>query len=66
MSQKCEVVYVVTHEAKLDKKWAKSGRVFLRHSDAEKEIETLTWFAQQTRPFVRKVSAKPEMMVMYM
>lgn len=66
MSQKCEIVYVVTHEAKLDGKWEKAGRVFLRHSDAEKEIETLTWFAQQTRPFVRKVSAKPELMVMYM
>ena len=27
MSQKCEIVYVVTHEAKLDGKWEKAGRV---------------------------------------
>ena len=66
MSQKIEVVYVVTYESKIEGEWKKLGRVFLHHSDAEKEIETLSWFAQQRRPIIRKFPAKPEVMVMYM
>jgi len=63
MSQKCEIVYVVTHEAKLDGKWEKAGRVFLHQDDAEREIRLLS--NPIHKAWVRKVPAKPELMVMY-
>lgn len=66
MSNRVSIVYVVTHETKLDGKWHKHGRVFSHLKDAESEIEQLSWFAKQRRPLVRKVPAKPEYMVAYM
>jgi hypothetical protein len=66
MTQRCEVMYVVTYEAKLDGKWMKSGRIFANRSDAVREITVLTRLAKGYRPFVRKVPAEPQLMMAYL
>ena len=63
MRNKINIVYVIKHEAKLDGKWIKSGRVFLHQDDADREIRALSDTLH--KGWIRKVSAKPEIMVMY-
>ena len=65
MCNQVEVIRIVFHEVKENGKWKKTSRAFMSNADAMREIETLQYFAEQRRPFVRKVVPEPMLTVLY-
>jgi len=66
MITKAQIIYVVTHEAKLDGKWLKASRAFSNHSDAVMEIKSLLNLSNLPKAWVRKVVPEPQSMIAYL
>ena len=66
MCNQVEVIRIVFHEVKgNDGKWTKTSRAFMSNADAMREIKNLQCFAEQRRPFIRKVMPEPVLTVLY-